>query len=237
MTCPWESLTRAPAEFCEASICGWIRQPANTWSNVGFLVVGVVILRRARKTEARHLSGLGYIVLATAFGSAFFHASETLLGRFLDWAGMYLGASYMLSVNVRRWLRWPRGRIRVLFWANFLVLMALMTPQALRAPSTYYMLEMSFCCVTVEAFLFIRDRRTTNYTWLVRYWTVFLVAYGLWHLDVRRVLCDPGNHWISGHALWHLLDAVALAFLFEFYRQFRVLGFDVSALAETDNAS
>jgi len=226
MTCPWDSFTRAPAEFCEASLCGWIRQPANTWSNLGFLIAGGLILFRARREDARHLRGLGYIAIATGIGSAFFHASETLFGRFLDWAGMYLGASYMLSVNLRRWLLWSRRRIQVVFWASFLLLMALMVPPAHRHPSVYYILETSFCCVILEVLLFVKHRRTTSYPWLIGYWLTFLLAYGLWQLDVRRILCDPDNHWISGHAAWHLLDALALYFLFRFYQQFRSLRYD-----------
>ncbi len=229
MTCPWEGLARAPAEFCEESLCGWIRQPGNTWSNIGFLLAGAAILYRARHDDAAHLKGLGYIAIATGLGSAFFHASETLIGRFLDWAPMYLGTSFMLAVNVRRLSGWSRKIIRFVFWGNFLVGMALMVPESLRHPTVYYIAESTFCCVVLEAVLFIKYRKTTDYSWFVRYWGVFLVAYALWTLDVRKILCDPSNHWISGHAAWHLLDAVALYFLFEYYRQFRVLRYEGEA--------
>ena len=36
-------------------------------------------------------------------------------------------------------------------------------------------------------------------------------------LDVTRVWCDPANHWLQGHALWHLLSAASLYALFRFY--------------------
>jgi hypothetical protein len=225
MTCPWEALARAPAEFCEESLCGWIRQPGNTWSNIGFLLAGGAILYRAHREDAEHLRGLGYVALATGIGSAFFHASETLIGRFADWAGMYLGASYMLAVNVRRLSGWPPKTIRLVFWGNFLLGLALMVP-AFRHPSVYYILETTFCCVLLEAILFVKQGKTVRYAWLIRYWLVFFVAYGLWMLDIKKILCDPGNHWISGHAVWHFLDAVALYFLFEYYRQFQQLRFE-----------
>jgi len=229
LTCPWEGFARAPAEFCEESLCGWIRQPGNTWSNVGFLLVGFAILYRARREDVVHLKGLGYIAIATGLGSAFFHASETLVGRFLDWAPMYLGTSFMLAVNVRRLSGWSRKVIRLVFWANFLVGMVLMVPESLRHPTVYYIAESTFCCVLLEAVLFIKYRKTTDYRWFVRYWGVFLIAYALWTLDVRKMLCHPSNHWISGHAAWHLLDAVAMYFLFEYYRQFRQLRFEEEA--------
>jgi len=31
------------------------------------------------------------------------------------------------------------------------------------------------------------------------------------------VFCDPSNHWIQGHALWHLLTAASLYAMFRFY--------------------
>ena len=70
--------------------------------------------------------------------------------------------------------------------------MALMVP-SFRHPSVYYILETTFCCVLLEAILFVKQGK---------------------------------NIWISGHAVWHLLDAVALYFLFEYYRQFPQLRFE-----------
>jgi uncharacterized membrane protein len=132
----------------------------------------------------------------------------------------------MLAVNLRRLTGWSRKIIRLFFWGNFLLGMALMVPESHRHPSVYYIAETTFCCVGLEAVLFLKYRKTTRYRWLMRYWIVFLVAYALWTLDKREILCDPSNHWISGHAAWHLLDAVALYFVFEYYRQFRVLRFE-----------
>jgi hypothetical protein len=34
--------------------------------------------------------------------------------------------------------------------------------------------------------------------------------------DVTRAWCDPAS-WLQGHALWHVLSALALAQLFRFY--------------------
>jgi hypothetical protein len=36
-------------------------------------------------------------------------------------------------------------------------------------------------------------------------------------LDLSRVACDPRNHWLQGHALWHVLTAAALLAFFRFY--------------------
>jgi hypothetical protein len=35
--------------------------------------------------------------------------------------------------------------------------------------------------------------------------------------DVTRAWCDPANHWLQGHALWHVLSAASLYALLRFY--------------------
>lgn len=225
--CPWQGLVYRPAEFCEQSLCGWIRQPGNTWTNIAFLLAGFAILRAARRDGFEHLRGIALIALATGIGSAFFHASETFIGRLFDYGGMYLGAAYMLAVNLRRWRGWSHRAIRIVFWSSAAAPLLLMTFNDEYARSVYA-LEGLFCCGLVEAILFFRQRRIgprVQYRWLIGYWIVFLIAFGFWWLDKARLLCDPGNHWISGHGVWHLLNALALYFVYLFYRQFEELRF------------
>jgi hypothetical protein len=33
-------------------------------------------------------------------------------------------------------------------------------------------------------------------------------------LDITKTWCDPDNHYISGHGVWHLLSAAAIYLLF-----------------------
>ena len=223
MTCPWDSFAHESSRFCEESLCSWVRQPANTWSNVGFLLVGILILRFAAQGRSRHLRALGWISIATALGSAFYHASETLIGRVADYAGMYLGASFMLAVNVARLLRGRAPRLaHGLFWASFAGPMALMLKDEQLATAVYIG-ETAFCCVALELVLFIQQGKTTRYRFLVFYWLLFGVAYALWCLDVKGFLCDPKSHLLNGHAAWHLLDAAALFVLYRYYEQFQAL--------------
>ena len=45
--CPWHSsadLLGAPnIKWCEATLCGWISEPANTWSNLLYLVSALAL--------------------------------------------------------------------------------------------------------------------------------------------------------------------------------------------------
>ncbi len=104
--------------------------------------------------------------------------------------------------------------------------------------TSVYFFEGIFCCGLIEARLYLRQRRTgpsVKYKWLAGYWLVFLVAYAFWWMDKTRLLCNPGSHWISGHGIWHLLDAVAIYFVYLFYCQFdtRSFGDGMSQAAES----
>ena len=199
-----------------------MKEPANTWSNIGFLIAGVVILSLARRHDALHLRALGWICVATSIGSAFYHASESSIGQVADHAGMYLGAAYMLGVNVRRLFRWKRAAVHALFWVTFAALLVAMI-RFPKAGNALYAGQTVFCCVLLELLLFFRYGRITRYRWLAGYWGTFLAGYAIWMLDLHRVLCDPANHIFNGHAAWHLLDAAAMYFLYLYYRQFDLL--------------
>jgi hypothetical protein len=222
ISCPWSSLPHIPASFCEQSVCGWIRQPANTWSNLGFIVVGVIVLLRTRRDHTGHLRGIGYIAIATGLGSAFFHASETFFGVLFDYVGMFLAASYMLAVNVRRLTMWNRVSIAVLFWTSFIIPISLMFIST-EVARPYFMIQMSTCCIGIELILRFRHGHRVNYKWLVVNWFVFSIGFAFWILDSDHKLCDPTNHFMNGHAAWHLLNAVSIYALYEYYRQFGAL--------------
>lgn len=44
------------------------------------------------------------------------------------------------------------------------------------------------------------------------------IAYAAWLADDRGLWCEPGS-WLQGHALWHLLTALAGGLLVAHYRR------------------
>lgn len=220
--CPWYSLEQDPASFCEESLCAWVRQPGNTVSNLGFILVAGLIFWQAKRDNNQHLLPLAYISLVTGVGSAFFHASETWIGGIFDFSGMYLGASFMIAVNIRRLTGWGQPVILAVFLFSLLIsLYLLVTHRGLARD--FYALESFLCCVLLEGILYFTQTIRPSYRWFWGFWGAFALGYGFWFLDSRHIVCDPANHWISGHALWHWLDALALYCVYRFYSRFQVL--------------
>src|SRR6185436_3351343 len=98
------------ANFCEAGT-GLIRQPANTFSNVGFVTAGLLIAWHASVpgNVGRRLStypwlatGIACVVVLLGPGSAAMHATQSALGGHLDMLSMYLIASFAAAYAVTR---------------------------------------------------------------------------------------------------------------------------------------
>jgi hypothetical protein len=47
------------------------------------------------------------------------------------------------------------------------------------------------------------------------------VGLAIWLLDIHGPLCDPDNHLVTGHAVWHVLTALAVLCFFCFHERLR----------------
>jgi hypothetical protein len=68
-----------------------------------------------------------------------------------------------------------------------------------------------------EGLLLRRDGTTSAHPWLAAALLLLGGATFFSLLDVTRTWCDPDDHWLQGHAIWHLLSAASLLALFGFY--------------------
>lgn len=204
--------------FCEAVRDSLVRQPANTWSSLAFVVVALWIALRIRsshraaaalpKAEGRLF--VGALVLVGA-GSAFYHATLTFAGQVLDVSGMYLLATFMLLHRLAPRLRLPPFASVLLFTAtNAALMVGQVTTPALRRVAFGVLLATA---LAVEWHASRRGR-----PWLLRGAMLMALAFGIWVLDRERVICAPTSL-LQGHALWHGLGALAAACLFRSYEE------------------
>jgi len=215
---PWHGLTPANLHFCEASLRAWVAQPANTLSNLGFLIVGVWVIARARRHRRAAAGLLGWIAIATGIGSAALHGTNTLIGQFMDQGAMFLESAFFVVFGLWRWRRWSRPRLVALYAALVLGSLGLM----LRFPTLGIALFVAHVVtfLAIELGLFVRDRGRTRYWAMLAAGGTFALSWGVWWLDLLRVWCDPDNHLFTGHALWHLLGALSFYFWYRYYEQF-----------------
>jgi hypothetical protein len=216
-SCPWSGWDPAVLSFCERNVCAWIKQPANTWSNLAYIAVGIWVLRLAwRHATLRWFGILGVLVGLTSF---FYHASATWFGEILDIGSMVLLSNLVLTLNLRRSGRISRHWLAFYLLMNVLSLALLV---AFKGLGIWVFTAEIFASTFFELGMMLqarrdRTKRAPDYRFL---WLTlgFLVASWLiWLTDYHRLLCIPDNHLLTGHAIWHMVNSMCFYFLYRFY--------------------
>ena len=215
--CPWQGFQPATIKFCEEELCAWVTQPANTWSNIGFVIAGFIIYHQAKKLQQSGLTLIGISSILLGIGSGMFHASSTFLFEVFDLLGMFMISGILLCFNLQR-LTGISNRLNTVIYiclnAASVGLMLLWHASGIATFAVQIALAL-----TLEILLHIR-RDEVSYRHFLYMTLTFLCSFALWGLDISKTMCDPHNHVITGHAVWHLLNAYAIFFIFKFYSQF-----------------
>ena len=193
--------------------------PADTWSNLLYVALGVVMWREARRLGRRDLAAFGPASIAVGVFSFVYHASYTYFFQFFDFVGMFLFCFLPLAMNARR-LGWIGPQRELAVEAGGVVAFSAAVPPLfeLGVPIQGLVLVLILAIVAQELVLRARSASRAAYPW---FWTgLALIGAGAVcsALDVTRVWCDPTSRWLQGHATWHLLSAASLYALFRFYR-------------------
>jgi hypothetical protein len=219
------------ATFCEAARDGLVRQPANTFSNVGFVAAGLLIAWHAgrRRTPGaagsvlashRHLAtALACLVVLLGPGSAAMHATQSAAGGHLDMLSMYLVASFAAAYAAMRWWRGGTGRLAVVFFGA-LVFCELVGLWHATLPVVMYAGNAAFGllligAVALEVLIMRRGGTRARRGFAAAAVGSMLVAFAIWNAS-RGGLCDP-HSLVQGHAAWHLLGALAAYLLYRYY--------------------
>jgi len=201
-------LEPARMQFCEQTLDGLIKHPADTWTNIGPIVAGAYIIAHANRPLERLL---GAASLWTGLASAFFHASNTILGETLDLSGMFL---FILSLAALQQYRATPNIDPRIFTVSVITLSIVLT--VLSTISSVLASPMFGLIVVFVIGRGIYDAKLGPWAWAM-VWT-FVIAWAFWWLDIMHVLCIPGNHILTGHGIWHLLNGLVFWFAFLHFR-------------------
>jgi len=215
--CPWQGFKPATIQFCEEQLCSWVTQPANTWSNIGFLIIGVLIYRQSKAMNQSGPAVIGISSIILGIGSGMFHASSTFFFEVFDLLGMFMISGILLCFNLQR-LTGISNRSTTLTYISLnaasVAIMLIWHPSGIATFAVQIAIALTF-----EILLHIR-RDEISYRYFIYMLATFVASFTFWGLDISKILCDPHNHIITGHAIWHLLNAVVIYFIFRFYCQF-----------------
>ena len=203
---------------------GLLLQPANSLSSFGYVFAGLLMILVAQSRDwisafpplaATILGGAAIIV---GIGSVLLHATLTLWGQFFDVLGMYLISGFFLVSALAKWRNIPDRRAMIYYVLLCAVLVAIL--YALPEVRRWLFAVVLLIAIIVEL-VFARPLRPQVRTgYYVAGLIANIVAFTIWNLDQNGQLCAPGSV-LQGHAIWHLLGAVALWFAFLYYRSER----------------
>ncbi len=233
----WPGTAGASAvPFCERFRPGLVAQPANTFSNLGFVAVALGIGWRA----ARDLAGSGsparnrmtttvfypaFYAGVAAFlgpGSAAMHAATTRWSGRVDVLSMYL---FILWVIAFAWVRLRDGSERDFLRLYVPATLLLGLPHL--AGWIPFSSDLLFAGLIVTAGALevavrrAHPERQAKRGYLLGGAACFLLAFGIW-IPSRTggPLCAPDSL-VQGHAIWHLLCAGSVWLLYCYARSER----------------
>lgn len=220
--CFWSSFRPGELEFCEAKLCSIIVSPAETWSNLAYIMIGILILTRFSRLPGSKRFAF-YALLVGTFSFAY-HMSHIWIFETLDLGSMLFLGTELVCANLVRlgWLD-PKRFWRVytvLVVGSFGLLFLLKGDDRLGPFGGVIALATFF-----EVLLYIRLKRQNELPRYLAYLTtlaLFAISYSFWILDHSRIWCDPEAHFWSGHAIWHIVNSGCFLTLLCHFSQFSV---------------
>lgn len=216
--------------FCEAARPGWIRQPANTWSNLAFVIAGLAVAWYAADRLRLGLTLGAHPGLATAYavlvvllgpGSMAMHATQSDLGGHLDLLSMFLVSGFALAYALMRYLHRGPALMAVVFVVAVLLGMAV----HLRGGSVAVLGHLGNAAFAAQLWVavglevaLIRRRSPRQDIWFgVASLATLTLAFAIWTTGKRgHAWCRPDTL-LQQHGAWHVLCALAAYLLFRHY--------------------
>ncbi len=220
--------------FCEAARPGWVRQPANTWSNLGFVLAGLAVAWHASRPERlggalgahpRLATALAVLVVLLGPGSMAMHATQTDVGGHLDLLSMFLLSGFAVAYAAVRWWRRGPGTLGGVFGLAVGVGMAGHfrggdVPVLGHLGNAVFAVQL-WLAIGLEVALWRRGRRGDGARQDARLGIASVgtlaLAFAIWTTGMRdHPWCHP-DALLQQHAVWHALDALAAYLLYRHY--------------------
>jgi len=226
MYCPYENLVKPTMKFCENNLCSYITAPANTWSNLAYIFVGIYLIFISRKENNLLLKLIGPLAIICGLFSGIYHATFTHFWQAFDNGAMFIFALFLIVFNLYR-LKIKYFSIRnlaILYVLLNIVSLSIFYYQktffGINVGITIFALQLLTVLIT-EFFLYKKAQGNYKLDNLFIAFTILLIAWGIWWLDFLKIWCSPSTaHIINGHAVWHILGSLSFVFDYKFYKQF-----------------
>ena len=217
--------------FCEDPGNGLILQPANSFSNIGFILSGIScawILSHRDVNQTgfffKHpFIPLFYCLITVLLGpcSMAMHATETRIGGLFDMNSMYLFGSFMFAFALARYYN-LNSLIFISIYFVSLILCNIAGTYRTVFGFDFYAGSAAFglvCCLGMlfEYLNLKKNRPVVQFKYAIFCSLSFLIAFFVWHFGWDgHCFCNPTSLF-QWHGVWHLLCGLSTFFLFRYY--------------------
>lgn len=219
----WYSLGRwgwANIKWCEETLMGWVTEPANTWSNFAFVLSGLLIIKLKSRPDHKLLQLMPFMVICLGFLSGFYHATNAWITQLGDFLGMYIVATIPLLMNIERLGLKSASSLGSYVLVNIFLVGLTAWAYYMKFPiQLLFAILMGFVLLT-EVML-LKSSPLPSYRNLMISLGFFAIGATFSALDVTRTMCDPQNHVVQGHAIWHLFTSVGVYFADSYCRDMK----------------
>jgi Ceramidase len=223
--CPWVELRQVGGlpnvKWCEETLCSVVAEPANTWSNLAYILVAGLLYLSAKKEPERTLRFFAPAAFWVGITSLVYHATVAFLTQVFDFWGMYIYFLLVLLLNLVRMGVVKKEAMFKTLWISVFAFTALTVGVAkVGLPIQGIVGILLLSALVTEALATKRSPVKGSHKYFGVTLVFIAVAASFSASDASRAFCDRDSL-IQGHAIWHCLGAVALYFSYFHFRQFR----------------
>jgi Ceramidase len=166
------------------------------------------------KTKSKILYLFPFVYTLIGISSGFYHASATFVGQFFDFFSIYVLGSILIYFAAQRLTTMSSKLL------TFVLALVTIGLGGVLWFAPFLRIYIAFGELFLLLFLEYKSRKSypASYLHFATALKVFVLAFGVWILDETRIWdIDWLEHYINGHAIWHILTAVSLWFVFIYY--------------------
>ena len=223
--CPWSTWARPNVKWCEHNLCAFVTTPANTWSNMLYCFFAWVMWKEAK--GRRHLQLFAVASMMVGVTSFAYHASYTKFFQFFDFVGMFCFCMASITLNARRNGYCQKHRVMHFYTigvglctAAFLMIATLSLPVQVTVVALIAITGGQEYRLQTSAIYAQNPHMRPSMQHFYSAFVLLFVAFGCSMADLTRVWCNPDNHVMNGHSMWHILTSIVLYLLFKYHKQF-----------------
>lgn len=216
--CPWLPPAH-PFPSCEEWQCSFVQQPANTYSNIMFFIIGFTLIYLFFKTQKKSDLYFGLSTLFIGVSSAIAHATALPFWGYLDFLSIFSAFCLHLvfnSIYLNPKYRTHFNRLFIMLFLTssiFLYFFKLM-----RVP----LFTLFIIAILYTEYLIAKINKSSVITESFKKALLFFgLSLFFLILDVIKWKCNPENHYFQFHMLWHVFNAFSLFFIADHIKKYR----------------